>query len=426
MGAVDPRWEEICGFDASLSRPAVHGSRLFGLSSKDAPRFRVIAAEIADPGQEWKTVLPASHLVLTSLAAAKDALYIQALDGGVSRLLRAPYGGGEVRTLRLPFQGTIRELVADPRDRGVLVRLASWTRPSTWMSFDPGPKRFRDLGWTPGGRSRLSAYEELEVTVTAQDGATIPLSIVMRRGIRRDGTRPTILEAYGAYGAAVTPSFDPTLLAWLERGGIWAFAHVRGGGEFGEEWHQAGMKGKKINSITDFIACADYLVRQKFTSPDRLAAVGASAGGVVIGGALAKRPALFGAAVIDAGLLDCIRREQEANSQLGTAEFGTIGTEEGFRALLAVSPYHMIEDGSPFPAVLLMTALNDPRVAPWQSFKAAARLQAATASKRPVFLRLEAKGGHGVGEARSRELAKKTDIYAFLLDALTPGPRAGR
>ena len=272
----------------------------------------------------------------------------------------------------------------------------------------------------------FSPYEGVEVEVPSGDGTRIPLSIVMRRGLRRDGTSPAILEAYGAYGAAVTPYFDPTRLAWLERGGIWAFAHVRGGGEFGEEWHQAGMKEKKIHSILDFIACAGYLVARKLTSPDRLAAVGASAGGVVIGGALARRPDLFGAAVIDAGLFDCIRREQEANAQLGTAEFGTIRTEEGFQALLAMSPYHMIKDRSPFPAILLMTALNDPRVDPWQSFKAAARFQAAAAGTKPILLRVEAKGGHGVGGAKSSEIAKRADVYAFLLDALAPPPGPGR
>lgn len=411
-------WRKAVDRDEGAFSPAGLGDDLFLLSGREAPRFKVIRRRMSSPDSPATVILPESRVVLTALVAAADGLYVQGMEGGLSRLYRISYRTWRVESADLPVSGTIREVASDPTRPGVLFRMESWTMPPRWFSWNQSSGRIRDTGWLTAAAADFSGIESREITVTGSDGALVPLSIVFRKGLPLDGSSPAILEAYGAYGAAMTPSFSPSLLAWLERGGVWALAHVRGGGEYGEDWHRAGMLENKPNSVKDLMACAGYLVDRGFTSRSRLGAWGASAGGVVIGGAMAERPDLFSAIVIDAGLLDCLRRENEANAQLGTAEFGSVGTPAGYRALLAMSPYHKIKAGTAYPAVLLCTGLNDPRVSPWQSFKMAARLQAATSSGRPVLLRVDRDAGHGIGETRSREGAKLADIYAFFMSAL--------
>jgi prolyl oligopeptidase len=216
-------------------------------------------------------------------------------------------------------------------------------------------------------------------------------------------------------GRGQLPFFNPQLLAWYERGGVYAVAHVRGGGEYGEEWHRAGQKRTKPNTWRDFIACAEYLVGKKYTSPARLAGMGMSAGGILIGRAVTERPELFGAAVIGVGLTDMLRYETTANGVPNIAEFGSVKTREGFEALREMSAYHHVRAGAAYPAVLLTTGINDPRVAPWLPAKMAARLQAATSSGRPVLLRVDYEAGHGVGSTRRQFAEEITDIMTFLL-----------
>ena len=209
------------------------------------------------------------------------------------------------------------------------------------------------------------------------------------------------------------PVFDPARLAWLERGGVYAVAHVRGGGEYGERWHEQGRKAAKINTITDFIAVADFLVRYGFTKPAKLAILGASAGGIPVGGAIVRRPELFAAAIAQAPLVDLVRLEHSANGPAHVPEFGSAATPPGAANLRAMSAYHQVKEGAPYPAVLLTTGYNDPRVDPWQPGKMAARLQAASSSGKPVLLRVDFESGHGAGTPRPRRIEELADIYSF-------------
>jgi prolyl oligopeptidase len=250
---------------------------------------------------------------------------------------------------------------------------------------------------------------------TSYDGTMIPLSVVYRQGIKMDGSNPTLLSGYGAYGIPQEPWYVPRMLAFLERGGILATAHVRGGGEYGEEWYRAGYKGTKPNTWKDFIACAQYLIDNKYTSPGKLACTGGSAGGILVGRAITERPDLFGIAIPQVGALDMLRAETTPNGIPNIPEFGTVKTEEGFKALFEMSAYHHVKNGVKYPAVLLTAGMNDPRVEPWETAKMAARLQAATASGRPVLLRLDYEAGHGIGTTKRQVEEETADIWTFVL-----------
>jgi prolyl oligopeptidase len=242
----------------------------------------------------------------------------------------------------------------------------------------------------------------------------IPLSIIHKRGLALDGSHPTWLTGYGAYGINYDPYFDPTMLVFLEHGGVRAFAHVRGGGEYGEDWHQAGQKLTKQHTIDDFIAGGEYLIEHKYTSAAHLAGEGTSAGGITIGGAITQRPEMFGAALIRVGDSDALRSETMASGPANIPEFGTVKEADGFKALFAMDAYQHVKPSTPYPAVLLTTGVNDPRVAPWQAAKMTARLQAATSSGKPVLLRVDYDAGHGLGSTKSQRDIELGDEVAFL------------
>ncbi|HEX5386030.1 MAG TPA: prolyl oligopeptidase family serine peptidase [Gemmatimonadales bacterium] len=409
-----PVWHKLAGYDDDATRYAVHGDALYLLTHKDAPRYKVVRTSIARPDLATAdVVVPESEAVITNLGAAQDGLYVQLLDGGLGRLVRVPWGG-KPEPVALPFDGAIGEFITDPREPGVLVKLTSWTEPQLWYRYDPRTRRFTDTRIRPRSPVDYSNIESHEVKVAAADGTLVPLSIVHRKGLEMDGSHPTLLEGYGSYGITLDPGFNPLLLAWLERGGVYAVAHVRGGGEYGEAWHQAGQKLTKQNTIGDFIACAEYLVSRGYTSPRHLAGQGGSAGGITIGGAITQRPDLFGAAIDNVGASDMLRIERGVNGPTNIAEFGSVATEDGFKGLLAMSAYHHVKDGTSYPAVLLTTGINDPRVPSWQVAKMAARLQAATAGPKPILLRVDYDAGHGIGSTRAQAVAETADEYAFL------------
>jgi len=230
-----------------------------------------------------------------------------------------------------------------------------------------------------------------------------------------DGSHPTILSGYGSYGISQEPNFVPTNLAWLERGGVLAYAHIRGGGEYGEAWHLAGYKQTKLTTVLDFIACGQYLVDQHITSSARLAGQGGSAGGITVGGALTRRPELFGVILDLVGMSDALRAENSPNGPPNIVEFGTVKTEAGFHGLYAMSAYAHVRDGTPYPAVLFSTGANDPRVSPWQMGKMAARVQAATSSGKPALLRVDYDAGHGQGSSNSQRENQIADLWSFAL-----------
>jgi prolyl oligopeptidase len=416
IGRPDTPWKKVADEGDEVTHADVRGDDIYLLTHKDASRYKVVRASLASPDfGKAEVVVAAGEAVLTNLGVAKDALYVQQLDGGIGRVLRVPFAGGGAKPVPLPYEGAVAEFVVNPQEPGLLMKLTSWTKPQLWYSYDPATNQVADTELRPRSPLDYSQIESREVKVPSYDGTLVPLSIVLKKGLQLDGKNPTLLTAYGAYGITQDPGFNPVLLAWLERGGIFAVGHVRGGGEYGEDWHKAGQKATKLNTVLDFIACAEYLIDEKYTSPARLGGEGGSAGGITVGRALTLRPELFAAILDDVGASDSLRFEQTPNGPPNVPEFGTVQTEEGFHGLYAMSPYTHVRNGTPYPAVLLTTGINDPRVSSWEAAKMTARLQAATSSGKPVLLRVDYDAGHGIGSTKSQANAETADEWSFLL-----------
>ena len=415
IGKPHTPWRKIADFADGVTSVAVEGDDLYLLTYKNAPRYKIIRMD-ARKLDLSTAIVPAGEGVIASMHQAKDALYIKLMDGGVGRMLRVPYGSAEkAERVALPFDGTVY-LSTDPRVQGALLSVTTWTKAFKVYAYDSISKQVTNTGIQPAGPfDDPTNVESEEVKVRSHDGTLVPLSIIHKKGLRLDGTNPTLLEGYGGYGLSIDPYFSPVELAWYELGGVNATCHVRGGGEYGEEWHLAGKGATKPNTWLDFIACAQYLVDKKYTSPARLAGTGASAGGILIGRAITERPDLFGAAIIDVGMLDTLRSENSANGETNIPEVGTVKTEQGFKDLYAMSAYHHVKDGTPYPAVLLTTGMNNPRVDPWMPGKMTARLQAATSSGKPVMLRIDYGGGHGGGSGENEQQEAIADRWSFLL-----------
>jgi prolyl oligopeptidase len=418
VGRTNSAWRKVADFSDDVSDIEVHGEDLYLLTYKNALRYKVIRLDARHPSlASAETIVPASQAVVTGINPAQDALYVQLLDGGLSRVLRVPYGPHpRIEEVTLPFKGSAY-LSTDPRVPGALLYLTSWTKAFRIYAYDPETSQLTDTGLQPvGPYGNPPNIETLEVKVRSYDGTLVPLSITYPKNIKRDGSNPALLEGYGAYGFPSSPYFESMRLAWYENGGVYAVCHVRGGGEYGEEWHLAGKGSTKPNTWRDFVACAQYLNDKKYTSPAHLAGEAGSAGGILIGRAITSHPELFAAAIDVVGCSDMLREETTANGLPNVPEFGSVKTEAGFKSLYAMSAYHHVQSGIAYPAVLLETGANDPRVDPWQMAKMAARLQAATSSGKPVLLRVEYHGGHGgIGGTESQAQERLADDYSFLL-----------
>ncbi|MBV9646598.1 MAG: S9 family peptidase [Candidatus Eremiobacteraeota bacterium] len=405
--------DEVTGFD-------VHGDTLYLLTHKNSPRFKLIATSLSNPNVGTaRTVVPEGTAVLSAFSVARDAVYVRLLDAGLGRLVRLPFESsgheGAPTQIALPYDGALQGPVTDPRDDGAAIGLTSWTKSLLWYAVSPNGT-LTDTRLKPLAPIDASAYTSIETKARSADGTMVPLSIVFRRGLPLDGTHPAYLEGYGAYGITLDPYFSTTRIAWLERGGVYAVCHTRGGGEYGEAWHQAGMITTKQHTIDDFVGCARYLIAQRYTSPAHLNGEGTSAGGITIGGAITQHPELFAAALDVVGVSDALRSEFSPNGPPNIPEFGTVKDPVGFRALLAMDAYQHVRNGVRYPAVMLITGINDPRVSPWELAKFAARLQQATRSGRPILLRVDYDAGHGF-LAASREQSDRllADQYSFLL-----------
>jgi len=419
LGKTNSAWRKVAGFPDGVKDIVVHGDDLYVLTYKNAPRYKVILTDARKPGLATaETIVRPGQAVVTGISAARDALYVQLMDGGISRLLRVSYGPRpKVEKVALPFDGSILGMSTDPRLPGALLAMTSWTKARRIYAYDPQAKRLTDTKLQPAGPYDDPAnITSVEVKVPSYDGTMVPLSIVYPKMMKLDGANPTLLKGYGGYGFTIPAYFDPTQLAWYDIGGVLAVCHVRGGGAYGEAWHLAGKKATKPNTWRDFIACAQYLIAKKYTSRARLAGMGVSAGGILIGRAITSRPDLFAAAIDKVGLSDTLRYEQTQNGETNIPELGSVKTEAGFKALYAMSAYAHVKQGMAYPAVLLETGMNDPRVDPWQMAKMSARLEAATSSDKPVLLRVDYAGGHGgLGATRQQDEEQHADEMSFLL-----------
>lgn len=418
LGEKTIPWKKICDARDGVIAYEVYGDTVYLVTSHNAPRYQVVRTSLVEPDfTKAEVVLPESELVLTSAHVSKGAVFVNATRNGSGVIVQLdPERKREPKRLSLPRDLTGYVSESSPHFSDIYVSASSWTRGGGLYSYDSANGEFKRSDLQPKGAfDDVPGYTSREVEVPSHDGVMVPLSIIYREGLVLDGSNPLILNGYGAYGSIRYVNFSPLNLAWLERGGVLAVAHVRGGGEKGKQWHVGGQKGTKPNTWKDFIACAEYLIAQKYTSPARLAIQGGSAGGILIGRAITERPDLFRAAIIMVGVSDALRAETTENGPPNVEEFGSVATREGFEALLAMSPLHQVRDGVKYPAVLLTHGLNDRRVESWMSAKMAARLQAATASKNPVLLLLDTDAGHGIGSTRTQFQEELASRLSFVL-----------
>ncbi|MGP8076249.1 MAG: prolyl oligopeptidase family serine peptidase [Thermoplasmata archaeon] len=405
----DPK-DEV--FRAELGRDG----RLYLISRAGAPRGRLLRVSkrngtVADA----EPLLPEREWILEDLATTPRFLFLKEQLGGLGRLERLTLRTGALAEVPLPPVSAIREVTPLDADR-VLFGVSTFLAPPAYfVAAGKGAPLPTPLSSPPP--ADLSGWEVVRDVATSKDGTRVPISLIVPKGWVPDGTRPLLLTGYGGYGIPMSPSFIVWWLPWLESGGLLAVANLRGGGEFGESWHQQGMLTQKQHVFDDFIACAEHLLRQGYGSKDRLGIYGGSNGGLLMGAVLTQRPDLPRAVVADVGTFDMLGCEREPNGQLNVTEFGTVSDPDQFRALYAYSPYHHVHDGTPFPAVLLSTGENDRRVDPMHSRKMAARLQAATGSKEPILLATSGSWGHGPTSVDAM-IGLFSDRLAFFADRL--------
>jgi prolyl oligopeptidase len=409
------KWVSFAGFDDEVTDLELDGNDLYLLVNKGSPRGRIVKTSAAAPSiAGGAVVVPQNALVIVGLTRARDGIYLNIMDGGISRLQRLGKDG-KVTDIALPFEGTIGAIFAVSNEEGVLLSLQGWLEtPAIWSLDSSG--HLADTGITPKPGIDVSAYEAKRFFATAKDGVKIPYTLIYKKGMKQDGTNPTWIQAYGSYGlAAYTPTFAGRTLAFVDAGGIVGYANVRGGGEYGREWHKAGQLTNKPNTWRDLIAVCEELIAKKYTSSKHLAIGGRSAGGITVGRALTERPDLFAAVIDGVGWSNPLRYVVEQDGYGEEPEWGAISEPAGYKALKSIDSYHSVKDGVAYPAVLLTTGVTDPRVAPFHVAKMTARLQTASTSGKPILLRVDYDAGHGIGSTRAQQDREAADTYVFLL-----------
>jgi prolyl oligopeptidase len=413
--AGKPQWRKVCDVADEVVATALAGDTLYLLTTKGAPNGMVLRTSAAQPKLATAAlVVRESDVVIEAIAAAQDGLYVQDMNGGYSGLRKLAQDGSVAR-VALPYEGAIDKLYATTQAPGVWFVGTSWLLPLTTFRYEPAAPAATAVALSEKPNVDLSPYEVTRMTVTVRDGTKVPVSIVARKGLKRDGGHPTLVDAYGAYQIVNAPFFNARGLAFVEQGGVLATAHVRGGGEFGRRWWKGGQKLTKPNTWRDLIDCCQALIKAGWTSRRHLAIEGGSAGGIAVGRAMTEMPELFAAVISNVGVSNTLRAEFSQNGPPNVDEFGTVKEREGFVGLLQMDAYHAVREGVAYPAVLLTTGMTDPRVDPWQAAKMAARLQKATGSKNPVLLRVDFDAGHGHGSTRTQTDALRADEYAFVL-----------
>ncbi|HNR92682.1 MAG TPA: prolyl oligopeptidase family serine peptidase [Dokdonella sp.] len=408
--------ELIGGWTASY---AVLGSKegtLYVLTDDNAPRYRIVAIDIAKPTrQHWREVVPEAAETLTDAKLVGGQLVANYLKDAHSEVRRIALDGTPLGTVELPGLGTATGFTGKVGDQESYFGYTSYTDVPSIYRLDLASGRSERV-IAPDYPLDTSVFTTRQVFYTSRDGTRVPMFINSRKGLRLDGNNPTILYGYGGFNISRTPAFSPAVIAWLERGGVYVEANLRGGGEYGRAWHEAGTKLNKQNVFDDFIAAAEHLIAEKVTSPKKLAIRGGSNGGLLVGAVELQRPDLFAAAIPAVGVLDMLRFREFTIGKAWESDFGSVRNADEFAAILKYSPLHNIKPGIDYPATLVTTGDHDDRVFPAHSFKYAAALQAMN-PPRPALIRIDVRAGHGQGKPTSKQIDEAADVYAFILDA---------
>ncbi len=400
---------------------------LYLVSRMGAPHGKLLKMSATDPDIRHATLLvPESDAVMQTggefggspVTITKNTVYIRELVGGPSRVAMYDLDGKSRGNLPLPDVAAVYTVEPIP-DGTLLYSVSTFLKPTYYIRYDEASAKASDTKLVQTSPVNFDDVEVVREFATSKDGTKIPLNIVRRKGVKLDGKNPLLLNGYGGYGVNITPGFlGAGTRLWLDGGGIFVIANLRGGGEFGEEWHNQGALTHKQNVFDDFTAAAQYLIKQKYTSSAHMAAIGGSNGGLLMGAVFTQHPELFHAVVSQVGIYDMLRVELDPNGAFNTTEFGSVKNPDQLKALAAYSPYHHVKKGVKYPAIFMATGETDGRVNPMHSRKMIARLQAATTSGRPVYLSINSHAGHGIGSALSIRVSQQTDVYTFLFDQL--------
>ncbi|QRK08729.1 S9 family peptidase [Archangium violaceum] len=390
------------------------GSLFWFKTDLDAPRGRVVAIDLRKPERKsWKEVIPQGTETLSSVNLINGQFIVGVMKDAHSQVRLYSRDGKLAGELPLPGLGTVYGLGGKREDTETFYAYSSYTTPTTIYRYDL-KKGQSEVFKAPTVKFDPSQFETTQVFYTSKDGTRVPMFLSHKKGLKLDGTNPTLLYGYGGFNAPMTPGFNVANLVWMEQGGVYAVANLRGGGEYGREWHEAGMKLKKQNVFDDFIAAAEWLISHKYTTPQRLAINGRSNGGLLVGAAVTQRPDLFGVALPGVGVMDMLRFHKFTIGWAWTSDYGSAENPEEFKALHAYSPLHNLKPAR-YPAMLVHTADHDDRVVPGHSFKFTAAAQAAQTGEAPVLIRIETKAGHGAGKPTSKIIEEYTDLWAFSL-----------
>ena len=420
-------WRQITRHEDGIKEIAFShdGANLYLRSVKDAPRGKVLRFAVESVLADAEVIVPESDAVIESVTPTERFLFVTDMIGGPSRIRQFELSGKDERVVALPEASGVGEMLvyraADGGDYGIIFRHTSFTEPARWVAYNPSSKAPPKIEKTALFNTSPVDFSDIEAVrdfATSKDGTKVPINILRRKGTKLDGGNPTLLYAYGGYGHCMRPTFNFEHRLWFDRGGIYVVANIRGGGEYGEEWHLAGNLTKKQNVFDDFAACAEHLIKQGYTRSDKLAVEGGSNGGLLMGAFLTQHPQLARAVVAHVGLYDMLRVELDPNGAFNVTEFGTVKDPAQFKALHAYSPFHNVKDGIAYPAVFFLAGETDGRVNPAHSRRMTARLQAATSSANPILARFSSASGHGMGTALSEKIAQKADVLAFLFDQL--------
>ena len=393
--------------------------KLYITTNEDAPRYRVFVADAANPKREnWKELIPQTDAVLQGANVLGGKLFAQYEHNASSELKVFDVDGKKLRDIPLPTIGTVNAVAGKWDSSELFFGFQSYTVPPSVYRYDLNSGAESLWAKVDAPSIDPSAFEVQQVWYQSKDGTRIPMFVVSKKGIEKNGKNPVLLTGYGGFNVSETPSFSRSMYLWMEHGGIYAVANLRGGAEFGEDWHRAGMLEKKQNVFDDFIAAGEYLIAQKYTDKDHLAILGGSNGGLLMGAMITQRPDLFRAVICAVPLLDMLRYQNFQIAKLWIPEYGSAEDPKQFDFIYAYSPYHHVKAGQEYPAILFMTADTDTRVDPMHAKKMAALMQAEAkngASKdRPILLRIETKAGHGQGKPVAKQIEESTDMYSFL------------
>ncbi|HEX7651886.1 MAG TPA: prolyl oligopeptidase family serine peptidase, partial [Verrucomicrobiae bacterium] len=417
-GAKGP-WRQIAQFADQVKAGSFgRDGYLYLRTLAGAPRGKIIRVPLKHPElSRAELMVPESEAVIESILPTAHGLYVQDLVGGPSQIRYFDRPAGTPKVVPLPPVASALEIVCLAGDK-LLFNSLTYISPYAWQSYDPATGQVTP---TPLAGVAPAKFDDLEVVrefATSKDGTKVPLNIVRRKGLKLDGHNPTLLYAYGGYGISMKPRFSLANRVWFDQGGVYVVANIRGGGEYGEAWHKAGNLTRKQNVFDDFAACAQYLVKQGYTRPEKLAVQGGSNGGLLMGAFLTQHPEYAHTVISSVGIYDSLRSELEPNGAFNITEFGTVKDPDQFAALYAYSPYHHVVTGTKYPAILMLTGDHDGRVNPYHSRKMIARLQAANASENPILLRTTSAAGHGMGTSLDERIAQESDVFAFLLATL--------